>query len=61
MLGSKGILTPMIPDCSVLRTPAIIKNIHNSLIFLRKIAIAIFISFFSYNCDSVTGNYFASL
>ena len=38
MLGSKGILTPMIPDCSVLRTPAIIKNIHNSLIFLRKMA-----------------------
>ena len=22
----------MIPDCSVLRTPAIIKNIHNSLL-----------------------------
>ena len=38
MLGSKGILTPMIPDCSVLRTPAIIKNILNSLIFLRKMA-----------------------
>ncbi len=27
MLGSKGILPPLIPDCSVLRTPAILKNI----------------------------------
>ena len=38
MLGSKGILTPMIPDCSVLRTLTILKNIHNPLIFLRKMA-----------------------
>lgn len=28
----------MIPDCSVLCTLAILKNIHNSLIFLRKMA-----------------------
>ena len=42
MLGSKGILPPLIPDCSVLRTPAILKNIHNPLIFLRKMA--------SYSC-----------
>ena len=26
MLGSKGILTPLIPDCSVLRTLTIRKN-----------------------------------
>ena len=38
MLGSKGILTPLIPDCSVLRTLTILKNIRNSLIFLRKMA-----------------------
>ena len=38
MLGSKGVLTPMIPDCSVLRTLTILKNIHNPLIFLRKMA-----------------------
>ena len=38
MLGSKGILTPLIPDCSALCAPAILKNIHNSLIFLRKMA-----------------------
>ena len=38
MLGSKGILTPLIPDCSALRAPAILKNIHNPLIFLRKMA-----------------------
>ena len=37
-LGSKGILTPLIPDCSVLRTLTILKNIRNSLIFLRKMA-----------------------
>ena len=36
MLGSKGILTPLIPDCYVLCTPAIFKNIRNSLMFLRK-------------------------
>ena len=34
MLGSKGILTPLIPDCSVLRTLTILKNIRNSLMFL---------------------------
>ena len=34
MLGSKGILTPLIPDCSALYAPAIFKNIRNSLIFL---------------------------
>ena len=33
MLGSKGILTPLIPDCSARCAPAILKNIHNSLIF----------------------------
>ena len=38
MLGSKGILTPLIPDCSVLRTLTILKNIRNPLIFLRKMA-----------------------
>ncbi len=26
MLGSKGILTPLIPDCSALRAPAILKT-----------------------------------
>ena len=34
----KYILPPMIPDCFVLCTLAILKNIHNSLIFLRKMA-----------------------
>ena len=34
MLGSKGILTPLIPDCYVLCTLAILKNIRNPLIFL---------------------------
>ena len=38
MLGSKGILTPLIPDCSALYAPAIFKNIRNSLIFLWKMA-----------------------
>ena len=38
MLGSKGFLTPLIPDCYVLCTPAIFKNIRNPLIFLRKMA-----------------------
>ncbi len=38
MLGSKGILTPLIPDCYVLCTLAIFKNIRNLLIFLRKMA-----------------------
>ena len=32
--GSKGILTPLIPDCYVLCTLAILKNIRNPLIFL---------------------------
>ena len=31
MLGSKGLLPPLIPDCSVLCTPAIPKNIQNPL------------------------------
>ena len=31
MLGSKGLLAPLIPDCSVLCTPAIPKNIQNPL------------------------------
>ncbi len=34
MLGSKGFLTPLIPDCSALRAPTIFKNIRNPLIFL---------------------------
>ena len=34
MLGSKDILTPLIPDCYVLCTLAILKNIRNPLIFL---------------------------
>ena len=38
MLGAKNILTPLIPDCSVLRTLTILKNIRNPLIFLRKMA-----------------------
>ena len=38
MSGSKSILTPLIPDCSVLRTLTILKNIRNPLIFLRKMA-----------------------
>ncbi len=29
MLGSKGLLTPLIPDCSALCAPAILKNIQN--------------------------------
>ena len=29
MLGSKGILPPLIPDCSALCAPAILKNIQN--------------------------------
>ena len=33
MLWSKGILTPLIPDCYVLCTLAILKNIRNPLIF----------------------------
>ncbi len=35
MLGSKGILTPLIPNCYVLCTLAILKNIRNSLIFFK--------------------------
>mgnify|MGYP006948509978 FL=1 len=35
MLGSKGILTPLIPDCYVLCTLAILKNIRNPLIFFE--------------------------
>ena len=42
MLGSKGLLPPLIPDCSVLRALTILKNIRNPLIFLRKMA--------SYSC-----------
>ena len=34
MLGSKDVLTPLIPDCSALYAPAIFENIRNSLIFL---------------------------
>ena len=36
MLGAKGILTPLIPDCYVLCTLAILKNIRNPLIFSLK-------------------------
>ena len=32
-VGVKRSFAPMIPDCSVLCTPAILKNIHNPLIF----------------------------
>ena len=42
MLGSKGLLTPLIPDCSALRALTILKNIRNPLIFMRKMA--------SYSC-----------
>ena len=42
MLGSKGLLPPLIPDCSALRALTILKNIRNPLIFLRKMA--------SYSC-----------
>ena len=38
MSGSKGILTPLIPDCYVPCTLAILKNIRNPLIFLWKMA-----------------------
>ena len=42
MLEAKGLLTPLIPDCSELRALTILKNIRNPLIFLRKMA--------SYSC-----------
>ena len=42
MLESKGLLPPLIPDCSALRALTILKNIRNPLIFLRKMA--------SYSC-----------
>ena len=42
MLWLKCILPPLIPDCYVLCTPAIFKNIRNPLIFLQKMA--------SYSC-----------
>ena len=42
MLGSKGLLPPLIPDCSALRALTILKNIRNPLIFMRKMA--------SYSC-----------
>ena len=42
MLGAKGLLPPLIPDCSALRALTILKNIRNPLIFLRKMA--------SYSC-----------
>jgi len=38
LLGSKGILPPLIPDCYVLCTLAILKNIRNPLIFQAKMA-----------------------
>ena len=38
MLGSKGLLTPLIPDCSALRALTSLKNIRNPFIFLRKMA-----------------------
>ena len=41
-VGSKGLLPPLIPDCSALRALTILKNIRNPLIFLRKMA--------SYSC-----------
>ena len=34
MLGSKGILTPLIPDCYVLCTRAIFKNIRNVILLM---------------------------
>ena len=34
MLGAKAFAPLLIPDCSALRAPAILKNIRNSLIFL---------------------------
>ncbi|OAD88616.1 hypothetical protein HMPREF2738_01379 [Clostridiales bacterium KLE1615] len=37
-VGVKLYLTPLIPDCYVLCTPAIFKNIRNPLIFLQKMA-----------------------
>ena len=33
MLESKGILTPMIPDCSALRAPAICILLYNEICF----------------------------
>ena len=38
MLGVKGILPLLIPDCFAYYVSAILKNIHNSLIFLQKMA-----------------------
>ena len=35
MLGSKA-FDPLIPNCSALRAPAILKNIRNPLIFFEK-------------------------
>ena len=37
MLGSNNLLPPLIPDCSVLRTPAILKNIHFLFTLRRKL------------------------
>src|SRR5699024_752523 len=37
-VGGKRYFAPMITDCSVLRTLTILTNIHNPLIFLRKMA-----------------------
>ena len=36
MLGSKGILTPMIPDCFVLRAPTILKTFIIRSFFYEK-------------------------
>ena len=35
-IEANNVLQQLIPDCSVLRTPTILKNIRNSLIFLQK-------------------------
>ena len=41
MLGSKGILTPLIPDCSVLRTLTILNDIFVVSDFVRSCSVHI--------------------
>ena len=36
MLGSNGLLTPLIPECSVLFTPGIFSYMHHKFIYIRQ-------------------------